>query len=308
MSCFSVVFPGQGSQSVGMLSDLNNAYPLVSDIYQEASDTLGFDMAKLINEGPEEELNMTSRTQPALLTASFAVWRVWTFLNGQMPSYMAGHSLGEYSALVCSGAMTFRDGLKLVETRGRLMQEAVPSGVGAMAAVLGLENEVVEAGCREAAGDQVVSPVNYNAIGQVVIAGHREAVERASLLLKEKGAKKIVPLSVSVPSHCVLMKPASEKLAEVLESVEISTPVIPVFNNVDVKCEEDPAKIKDALVRQLYCPVRWTDIVVAMAEAGVESQLEMGPGKVLTGTVKRIDKRIEGVSVNTPATIQELIG
>ena len=308
MSCFSVVFPGQGSQSVGMLSDLNNAYPLVSDIYQEASDTLGFDMARLINEGPEEELNMTSRTQPALLTASFAVWRVWTFLNGQMPSYMAGHSLGEYSALVCSGAMTFRDGLKLVETRGRLMQEAVPSGVGAMAAVLGLENEVVEAGCREAAGDQVVSPVNYNAIGQVVIAGHKEAVERASLLLKEKGAKKIVPLSVSVPSHCVLMKPASEKLAEVLESVEISTPVIPVFNNVDVRCEEDPAKIKDALVRQLYCPVRWTDIVVAMAEAGVESQLEMGPGKVLTGTVKRIDKRIEGVSVNTPATIQELIG
>lgn len=308
MSCFSVVFPGQGSQSVGMLSDLNNAYPLVSDIYQEASDTLGYDMAKLINEGPEEELNMTSRTQPALLTASFAVWRVWTFLNGQMPSYMAGHSLGEYSALVCSGAMTFRDGLKLVETRGRLMQEAVPSGVGAMAAVLGLENEVVEACCREVAGDQVVSPVNYNAIGQVVIAGHKEAVERASVLLKEKGAKKIVPLSVSVPSHCILMKPASEKLAEVLESVEISTPVIPVFNNVDVKCEEDPAKIKDALVRQLYRPVRWTDIVVAMADAGVESQLEMGPGKVLTGTVKRIDKRIEGVSVNTPATIQELIG
>ncbi len=308
MSCFSVVFPGQGSQSVGMLSDLFNAYPLVSDIYQEASDTLGYDMAKLINAGPEEELNMTSRTQPALLTASFAVWRVWTFLQGQMPSYMAGHSLGEYSALVCSGAMTFRDGLRLVETRGRLMQEAVPSGVGAMAAVLGLDNDVVAAGCQEAAGDQVVSPVNYNAIGQVVIAGHKEAVERASAILKEKGAKKIVPLSVSVPSHCILMKSASEKLAEVLESVEIASPVIPVFNNVDVKCEEDPAKIKDALVRQLYCPVRWTDIVVAMADAGVESQLEMGPGKVLTGTVKRIDKRIEGVSVNTPATIQELIG
>ncbi len=308
MSCFSVVFPGQGSQSVGMLADLYNAYPLVDDIYQEASDTLGYDMAKLINEGPESELALTSRTQPALLTASFAVWRVWTFLNGNMPSYMAGHSLGEYSALVCSGAMTFRDGLKLVETRGKLMQEAVPEGVGAMAAVLGLDNETVVAGCAEAAGDQVVSAVNYNAIGQVVIAGHKEAVARASEILKAKGAKKIVPLAVSVPSHCILMKPASDRLAEVLKDVEINSPVIPVYNNVDVKCEEDPAKIKDALVRQLYCPVRWTDIVVAMADAGVESQLEMGPGKVLTGTVKRIDKRIEGVSVNTPSTIQELIG
>ena len=216
MSCFSVVFPGQGSQSVGMLADLASAYDVVSDIYQEASDTLGYDMAKLINEGPEEELALTSRTQPALLTASFAVWRVWTYLNGQMPSYMAGHSLGEYTALVCSGAMKFRDGLKLVETRGRLMQEAVPAGVGAMAAVLGLDNDTVAQGCSEAAGDQVVSPVNYNAIGQVVIAGHKEAVERASAVLKEKGAKKIVPLSVSVPSHCILMKPASEKLAQVL--------------------------------------------------------------------------------------------
>lgn len=308
MTKFAVVFPGQGSQSVGMLSDLAEAFPLVNDVFVEASDTLGYDMSKLITEGPAEELNKTYRTQPALLTASYAIWRVWTYLNGSMPAYMAGHSLGEYSALVCSGALKFRDGLRLVEQRGTFMQEAVPEGVGSMAAIIGLDDQIVADCCIKAAEGQVVAPVNYNSVGQVVIAGNKEAVTRASTLIQEAGAKKVVPLSVSVPSHCALMKPAAERLAATLANVEIASPVIPVFNNVDVKCEEDPEKIKDALVRQLYNPVKWTGIVTAMAEVGVESQLEMGPGKVLTGLVKRIDKRIEGVSVNTPSTINELIG
>lgn len=308
MTNFAVVFPGQGSQSVGMLSDLAEVYPLVNDVFAEASDTLGYDMARLIADGPEEELNKTYRTQPALLAASYAIWRVWIYLGGSMPSCMAGHSLGEYTALVCSGALKFRDGLRLVEQRGSFMQDAVPAGVGSMAAVIGLDDDLVAKCCQEAAQGQVVSPVNFNSVGQVVIAGNKEAVERASSLIQEAGAKRVVPLSVSVPSHCALMKPAAERLADTLANVEISSPVIPVYNNVDVKCEDDPAKIKDALVRQLYNPVKWTSIVTAMADSGVESQLEMGPGKVLTGLVKRIDKRIEGVSVNSPSTISELIG
>ncbi len=308
MTKFAVVFPGQGSQSVGMLSDLAEVYPLVNDVFTEASDTLGYDVAKLIADGPAEELNKTYRTQPVLLASSYAIWRVWTYLNGSMPTCMAGHSLGEYSALVCSGALKFRDALRLVEQRGQFMQEAVPEGVGSMAAIIGLDDAAVAKCCEEAAQGQVVAPVNFNSVGQVVIAGNKEAVERASALIQEAGAKKVVPLSVSVPSHCALMKPAAERLAATLANVEISTPVIPVYNNVDVKCEDDPAKIKDALVRQLYSPVRWTEIVTSMAEQGIESQLEMGPGKVLTGLVRRIDKRIEGVSVNAPSTISELVG
>ncbi len=307
MTNFAVVFPGQGSQSVGMLADLAAAYPLVKDVFAEASDALGYDLFALTQNGPAEDLNATFRTQPALLASSYAIWRVWQEQGGQNPAFMAGHSLGEYSALVCAGAIKFADAVKLVEKRGTFMQEAVPAGVGAMAAVIGLDDDTIAKACAEAAGDQVVSPVNYNSIGQVVIAGHKEAVDRAGEALKAAGAKRVLPLAVSVPSHCALMKPAADRLAVELANIEFVAPSFPVINNVDVAVETDPAKIKDALVRQLYMPVRWTGVVNKMAEAGVENQLEFGPGKVLTGLVKRIVKTMEGISVNTPAAIQELI-
>lgn len=307
MTNFAVVFPGQGSQSVGMLADLAAAYPLVKDVFAEASDALGYDLFALTQNGPAEDLNATFRTQPALLASSYAIWRVWQEQGGQNPAFMAGHSLGEYSALVCAGAIKFADAVKLVEKRGTFMQEAVPAGVGAMAAVIGLDDDTIAKACAEAAGDQVVSPVNYNSIGQVVIAGHKEAVDRAGEALKAAGAKRVLPLAVSVPSHCALMKPAADRLAVELANIEFVAPSFPVINNVDVAVETDPVKIKDALVRQLYMPVRWTGVVNKMAEAGVENQLEFGPGKVLTGLVKRIVKTMEGISVNTPAAIQELI-
>jgi [acyl-carrier-protein] S-malonyltransferase len=221
---------------------------------------------------------------------------------------MAGHSLGEYSALVCAGALEFTDAVKLVELRGLAMQDAVPAGVGAMSAIIGLENDVIAENCAKAAQDQVVAPVNFNSPGQVVIAGHKEAVERANVLMKESGAKRALPLPVSVPSHCALMKPAAEKLAAALADITVSAPVIPVINNVDVVAESEPAQIKEALVRQLFSPVRWTDTVASMAESGVELALEMGPGKVLSGLAKRIDKRVEGVAANDPASVQELVG
>ena len=258
--------------------------------------------------GPAEELNKTWRTQPALLTSSVALWRVWQQLGGKTPSVMAGHSLGEYSALVCAGALEFTDAVKLVELRGLAMQDAVPAGVGAMSAIIGLENDVIAENCAKAAQDQVVAPVNFNSPGQVVIAGHKEAVERANVLMKESGAKRALPLPVSVPSHCALMKPAAEKLAAALADITVSAPVIPVINNVDVVAESEPAQIKEALVRQLFSPVRWTDTVASMAESGVELALEMGPGKVLSGLAKRIDKRVEGVAANDPASVQELVG
>ena len=224
-----------------------------------------------------------------------------------MPAMLAGHSLGEYSALVCSGALAFADAVKLVELRGLAMQEAVPEGVGAMAAIIGLDNESIAANCEKAAQGQVVSPVNFNSPGQVVIAGHKEAVERANVLMKESGAKRALPLPVSVPSHCALMKPAAEKLAVALQSIEIKAPVIPVINNVDVSPETDAARIKDALVRQLFSPVRWTETIEAVANAGVEFEVEMGPGKVLSGLVKRIDKRVDGAAINDPASLQDIL-
>ena len=304
---FSIVFPGQGSQSVGMLADLAETYPIVKDTFAEAGDVLGYDLFKLTQEGPAEELNQTFRTQPALLTSSYAIWRVWKSLNGKTPSHMAGHSLGEYSALLCAGAIDFKDAVKLVEQRGKFMQESVPARTGSMAAVIGLGDDEVRKGCEQAAQDQVCSAVNFKSPGQVVIAGNREAVERAAEILKNAGAKKIIPLSVSVPSHCALMKPAAERMAEVLASINIRTPEIPVINNVDVAMETDPDRIRDALVRQLYCPVRWTETVVKMADLGIETMLEMGPGKVLTGLARRIDKRVECVGANTTGAIQELI-
>ena len=308
MTQFAITFPGQGSQSVGMLAEMAVEYPVVKATFDEASKVLGYDLFELVMNGPAEELNKTWRTQPALLTSSVALWRVWQQLGGKTPSVMAGHSLGEYSALVCAGALEFTDAVKLVELRGLAMQDAVPAGVGAMSAIIGLENDVIAENCAKAAQDQVVAPVNFNSPGQVVIAGHKEAVERANVLMKESGAKRALPLPVSVPSHCALMKPAAEKLAAALADITVSAPVIPVINNVDVVAESEPAQIKEALVRQLFSPVRWTDTVASMAESGVELALEMGPGKVLSGLAKRIDKRVEGVAANDPASVQELVG
>ena len=304
MSKFAIVFPGQGSQAVGMLAELAEKFSVVIDTFAEASEVLGYDLWALVQNGPAEDLNQTHRTQPALLTASVAIWRVWQQEGGEQPTVLAGHSLGEYSALVCAGVMDFKDAVKLVELRGQLMQEAVPAGIGAMSAIIGLDNDAIAKACEEAAQGQVVSPVNFNSPGQVVIAGNKEAVERANVLCKEAGAKRALPLPVSVPSHCELMKPAADKLAVALENIEFNAPAIPVINNADVATETDPAAIKLALVKQLYGPVRWTESVERMASEGIEQLLEMGPGKVLTGLTKRINRALGGSAVNDSASVE----
>ncbi|ELX8649507.1 ACP S-malonyltransferase [Vibrio vulnificus] len=303
MSKFAIVFPGQGSQAVGMLADLGEQYEIVKQTFAQASEALGYDLWALVQNGPAEDLNQTFRTQPALLASSVAIWRVWQELGLAQPENLAGHSLGEYSALVCAGVIDFQEAIKLVELRGQLMQEAVPAGTGAMYAIIGLDDEAIAKACEEAAQGEVVSPVNFNSPGQVVIAGSKDAVERAGALCKEAGAKRALPLPVSVPSHCALMKPAAEKLAVALESIEFKAPQLPVINNVDVVAETDPAKIKDALVRQLYSPVRWTESVELMSSQGVQKLLEMGPGKVLTGLTKRIVKSLEAAAVNDVASL-----
>ena len=307
MSKFAIAFPGQGSQSVGMLAELAEAYPIIKETFAEASAVLGYDLFELVMQGPAEELNKTWKTQPALLTSSVALWRLWQAQGGATPAVMAGHSLGEYSALVCAGALNFADAVKLVELRGQAMQRAVPEGVGAMAAIIGLDNDSIAANCEKAAQGKVVSPVNFNSPGQVVIAGHKEAVERANVLMKESGAKRALPLPVSVPSHCALMKPAAEELAIALDKLEVKAPAIPVINNADVATVTDPAAIKDALVRQLYSPVRWTETVERMASEEITFEIEMGPGKVLSGLVKRIDKRVDGSAINDVAGLQDAL-
>ncbi|HHX8314832.1 MULTISPECIES: ACP S-malonyltransferase [Vibrio] len=303
MSKFAIVFPGQGSQAVGMLAELGEQYDVVKQTFAEASDALGYDLWALVQNGPAEDLNETFRTQPALLASSVAIWRVWQELGLEQPANLAGHSLGEYSALVCAGVIDFKEAIKLVELRGKLMQEAVPAGTGAMYAIIGLADDAIAKACEDAAQGEVVSPVNFNSPGQVVIAGSKDAVERAGALCKEAGAKRALPLPVSVPSHCALMKPAAEKLAVALESIEFNSPQLPVINNVDVVAETDPAKIKDALVRQLHSPVRWTETVELMHEQGVELLLELGPGKVLTGLTKRIVKTLTAAAVNDVASL-----
>ena len=303
MTQFAFVFPGQGSQTVGMLSELAATYPLVEATFREASDALGYDLGQLVSAGPAEELNKTWQTQPALLAASVAIYRVWQQQGGAQPTLMAGHSLGEYSALVCAGVLDFADAIKLVELRGKLMQEAVPEGTGAMQAIIGLDDASIRKACEESAQGQVVSPVNFNSPGQVVIAGNKEAVERAGAACKAAGAKRALPLPVSVPSHCALMKPAADKLAVALEEIAFNAPSVPVVNNVDVKCESDAAAIRHALVRQLYSPVRWTESVEFMASQGVTQLLEMGPGKVLTGLTKRIVDSLTAAAVNDPTSL-----
>lgn len=304
MSKFAIVFPGQGSQAIGMLAELAQQFESVNNTFAEASDALGYDLWSLIQNGPVEDLNETFRTQPALLAASVAIWRVWKEQGLAQPTVIAGHSLGEYSALVCAGVIDFKEALKLVELRGQLMQQAVPAGIGAMYAIIGLDNDSIAKACEQAAQGEVVSPVNFNSPGQVVIAGNKDAVERAGFLCKEAGAKRALPLPVSVPSHCALMKPAADKLAEKLTEITFNTPQIAVINNVDVIAQTDPELIKQALVRQLHSPVRWTETVEKMAAEGVEQLFEMGPGKVLTGLTKRIERSLSAAAVNTPAGLE----
>ncbi len=297
------VFPGQGSQSVGMLTALAASYPEVKRTFERASDALGKDLWSLVANGPEDELNQTHNTQPAMLAAGVAVWAVWCKQSNVCPAWMAGHSLGEYTALVCSDAMLFEDGIKLVAARGRLMQEAVPPGVGAMAAILGLEDHEVVKVCADAAESEIVSAVNFNSPGQVVIAGHTAAVERAMLAAKAAGAKRAVLLPVSVPSHCALMEPAAHKLDELLQNTVIDTPKMTLIHNVDVASHSASEVIRNALKEQLYKPVRWTDSVKFMHDQGVTCFVECGSGKVLIGLNKRIVKDAEHLSIYDPETL-----
>jgi [acyl-carrier-protein] S-malonyltransferase len=303
------VFPGQGSQSVGMLKSLADAEPVVTATFAEASNVLGYDLWQLCQTGPEEALNATERTQPAMLAAGVAVWRVWRKRGGPAPTVMSGHSLGEFTALVCADSLDFSTAVELVSFRGRAMQEAVPVGQGAMAAILGLEDEDVEAACREAARGEVVEPVNFNAPGQVVIAGHVAAVTRAIEACKTRGAKRAIDLPVSVPSHSSLMKPAAERLQERLASTEVRSPLVPEIYTVDVRKHGHPQGIRSALVQQLFSPVRWAETVRRMIGSGVTHIVECGPGKVLTGLNRRVERRkeISVYGLDDSATIDEAI-
>ncbi|UII63425.1 ACP S-malonyltransferase [Xanthomonas translucens pv. translucens] len=300
-STLAFVFPGQGSQSLGMLSDLSELHPPLRDSFVEASDGAGVDLWALTQGGPEEMLNRTEYTQPALLAASVALWRLWQAQGGARPALLAGHSLGEYSALVAAGALSLHDGAHLVRLRGQLMQGAAPAGVGAMAAVIGAEDALVEEVCSQAAGSQVVVPANYNAPGQVVIGGDAAAVDRALALLAERGVRKTVKLAVSVPSHTPLMREAANRLAEAMRGLAWHAPQLPVVQNVDAQVHDGVDAIRQALVEQLYLPVRWTGCVQALAARGATRVAECGPGKVLTGLIKRIDKSLDGRALATPA-------
>ncbi|QLB19772.1 ACP S-malonyltransferase [Mannheimia granulomatis] len=307
MSKFAMVFPGQGSQAVGMLADLAPQFPIIEKTFAEASEVLGYDLWNLVQNGTAEDLGQTQRTQPALLAASVALYRVWQEkFPEQKPAVMAGHSLGEYSALVCAGVLNFQDAIKLVELRGNAMQQAVPAGSGAMFAIIGLDNEAIIKACEQAASEtgEIVSAVNFNSPGQVVIAGTKAAAEKAGELCKAAGAKRALPLAVSVPSHCALMKPAAEKLATALQNITLNQPLVPVINNVDVAVETNAEAIRNALVRQLYSPVRWTETVEKMAQDGVTTLYEIGPGKVLTGLTSRIVKELNAKAVNDVASFE----
>ncbi len=295
------VFPGQGSQSVGMLAELAAAHAEVQSTFGEASQGAGVDLWNLAMQGPEEQLNRTEHTQPALLAASVAVWRVWQKLGGTQPAQLAGHSLGEYSALVCAGALSLHDAAALVAERGRLMQAAVPAGVGAMAAILGGDDAQIAAVCEEVAQGQVVSPANFNSPGQLVIAGNAEAVDRALARLAALGVKKAIKLAVSVPSHCALMREAADRLGERMAAIDWRQPSIPVVQNAEARSYAGVEEIRGALQRQLYLPVRWTECVQALAAGGAARIAECGPGKVLAGLIKRIDKSVEARPLGDPA-------
>jgi len=303
----AMVFPGQGSQSVGMLAELAAACPLVEATFAEASGVLGYDLWERTQNGPADLLNQTSCTQPAMLTAGVASWRCWQKQTDRLPAMMAGHSLGEYTALVCAGAIEFTDAVALVEKRGEAMQNAVPEGSGAMAALLGLDDDQVISVCEQAGQGEVVSAVNFNSPGQVVIAGNTAAVERAMALAKQAGARRALLLPVSVPSHCSLMQPAAQAFGKELAAVLIRAPAVPVLHNADVAMHDQPDAIREALAAQLFNPVRWVETVRAMHAAGITTVLEMGPGKILAGLNKRIDKSMQGIPVQTVADIEKAL-
>ncbi|MCG5549034.1 ACP S-malonyltransferase [Halorhodospira halochloris] len=306
-SDLAFVFPGQGSQSVGMMSAWAES-TTVRDTFAEAGQVLGYDIWQLSEQGPAEELDRTDRTQPAILTASIALWRLWQERGGKEPALFAGHSLGEYSALVAAGSLQFADAVELVAERGKYMQEAVAAGRGAMAAIIGLQDEQVIESCARAAQGQVVQAVNFNAPGQVVIAGDAEAVERAGEIARQEGAKRVLPLSVSVPSHCSLMQPAAERLADKLAAVDIVPPRSAVLHNVDVEPCQDPEGIREKLVQQLANPVRWSETISRLKADGVQVVGECGPGKVLSGLVKRIEKSLSAEPLYEPGSFDKLLG
>ncbi len=302
-----IIFPGQGSQSVGMLAELAASHPCVAQTFEEGADALGFDLWDLVAHGPAERLNQTQITQPAMLAAGVATWRVWQEQGGARPELMAGHSLGEYTALVCAESLAFADAIALVEQRGKLMQAAAPAGSGAMAAILGLEDEAVRQLCADAAQGEVVSAVNFNSPGQVVVAGNTAAVDRAVALARELGAKRAVLLPVSAPCHCALMRPAADALAARLADIRVAPPRIPVVNNADVATPSEPAAIREALTRQLYSPVRWVETVRYMAAHGVDRVVECGPGKVLAGLNRRIERDMRVQPVLDPQTLEQAL-
>jgi [acyl-carrier-protein] S-malonyltransferase len=307
MSAFAFVFPGQGSQKIGMLAEIGAAHGIVRETFAEASDVLRYDLWDLIQNGAQEEINLTEKTQPILLTASVALWRLWRQRGGCQPALMAGHSLGEFSALVCAGVLQFRDAVELVQLRGRLMQSSVPVGVGAMAAIIGMEDDDVVQCCNEAAQSEVVQAVNFNSPGQIVIAGHAAAVERAIALLKERGCKRAMPLPVSAPFHTSLMTEAGVGLAEKMASISFAAPQIPVVHNVHARTELDPAKIRDLLQQQISSPVQWTACVRYMVSQGIAATIECGPGKVLSGLNKRIDKSLQCLALEEEAWMNEAL-
>jgi len=302
---YALLFPGQGSQSVGMLAALAAAEPVVDETFKEAGAVLGYDLLQLVRQGPEAELNRTQRTQPALLAAAIAVWRVWRAGGGAAPRLLAGHSLGEYSALVAAEAIGFHDALKLVELRGELMQNAVPAGEGAMAAIIGLDDAAVEKVCAQFPGPGALEPANFNAPGQVVVAGSKSGIDWLTAQAKDLGVRKLVPLQMSVPSHCSLMRKAAEQLGQRLQQIEVRGPALPVLHNVDAAARGEPARIREALVAQLYSPVRWSQSVNNMAQQGIAAYFECGPGKVLTNLNKRILNAGDYIALEEPEGIQK---
>lgn len=306
MPKFAFVFPGQGSQAVGMLNGFaDNA--VVQETVAEASEALGFDLGKLIAEGPKEELDLTTNTQPVMLTASVAFYRAWIAAGGAVPEVIAGHSLGEFSALVAAGVIPFRDAVNLVRFRAKAMQEAVPVGIGGMAAIIGLGSEALKEACQEAAQNEVVEPANFNSPTQIVIAGHKTALARACDAAKAKGAKRALMLTVSAPFHSSLLKPASDRLAEYMADLTFSAPQIPLINNVDVAILDEPQAIKDALVRQAASPVRWVETIEKMADMGITHIVECGPGKVLAGLCKRINGSLTGDAIVDQASLDKML-
>lgn len=301
------VFPGQGSQKIGMLADLAANHPIVTQTFAEASQVLGYDLWDLVQNGAQDDINLTERTQPLLLTASVAVWRVWLEKNGVKPALLSGHSLGEWSALACAGVVAFTDAVKLVQQRGKFMQEAVPAGQGAMFAIIGLDDALILEACKKAEQGEVVSAVNFNSPGQVVIAGTAAAVERAGVLCKEAGAKRALPLPVSAPFHTSLMRPAADRLAEQIAATEFKAPQIPVVHNVTAQTEADPQKIKALMIEQIYSAVRWVECVNTMSTAGITVTVECGPGKVLSGLNKRVNAELTTLSIEKSEEVDNVL-